>query len=475
MKKKIFFGVAAVAIAAVTIIACKRNFDKFDARGTTAGTLPPAACCDSVGTAVLSGVINSNRTLSCDTIYVLNGKLYISNNATLTIDPGTVIRANRLTPAANASAIIVTRGSKIEADGDVLCPIVFTSNEACPQPGDWGGIVLLGRAPINKADTTIEGINLPTVPAGVDVKYGGGTKGQGNCLDNSGILRYVRIEYAGQAIATDNELNGLTCGGVGAGTTLDFIEVYKGNDDAFEFFGGTVNAKHLFAFEPDDDAFDFDFGFRGGIQFAVSVLTPQATYSANPNGIESDNDGQGSADTPVTRPTISNMTVIGLCDSATAAGKPLLNAAQFRRASRFCIVNSIFMGFPTGLNVSGAGTYTFTHNIVHAFTTPAAVVLDPSNKLYRYGTHCRTVQTTPAANDSIKLASPFACTYDFRPLPGSPALTLGTTTPSCAPICTANGWSFTSTNYRGAFAATTVANSDWLAGWTKTWCGAACD
>jgi hypothetical protein len=211
---------------------------------------------------------------------------------------------------------------------------------------------------LNRADTTIEGINLPTVPTGIDVNYGGGGACAGDVNDTSGILTYVRIEYAGAIISENNELNGLTCGGVGAGTVLDHIEVSYGNDDAFEFFGGTVNAKYLIALAPDDDAFDFDFGYQGNIQFALSVLKTGIGYSANPNGIESDNNATGASACKATKATISNMTVIGVCDSSVAAAMSplLLNGAHIRRASEQVIRNSVFMGFPTGVLWQSAGS-----------------------------------------------------------------------------------------------------------------------
>lgn len=450
MKKKIFFGLAVVATAAVTIIACKRSVDnKFDARPTLASErIPSCEACDSLGTATLSGVINANRQLSCDTVYVIDGKVYVSNNATLTIPPGTVLKGKKYPNPANASALVVTKGAKIDARGTQTCPIIFTSDQANPQPGDWGGVVLLGDAPTNKPTTTIiEGINQPSVPAGVDITYGGA-----DATDNSGVMTYCRIEYAGAAIAQDNELNSLTCGGVGRGTTLDFIESYRGNDDAFEFFGGNVNAKHLIAFEPDDDAFDFDFGYTGCIQFAVSVLSNDTSrYSANPNGIESDNDATGSAATPQTNAKISNMTVVGVnrADSATAKG--LLNGALFRRNSSYTVANSIFMGYPTGANLGSVCGY-FQNNLVHGYTTaltaPAGCATVANNTTY----------TGANPNTSILLANPFnAAGYDFRPVSGSPALLNYNFTgnPGC----------WTSVTYRGAFAS--GAGNNWMFGWAK--------
>lgn len=468
MKRKLLIGLSAVCVLLVVAIACKRNLnDGFDARGTNAGNGP------FLGTVTLPQVIATSRTLSKDTLYILNGKCYVDSGAILTIQAGGRIEGvNRKVGNNNdtASALIITRGAKLYAEGTSTNPIHFTSHEASPQPGDWGGIVLLGKAPLNRADTTIEGIQLPTVPAGIDVNYGGGGQGLGDTLDCSGKLQYCIIEYAGAIISTDNELNGLTCGGVGAGTVLDFIEVYRGNDDAFEFFGGTVNAKHLFAFEPDDDAFDFDFGYRGKIQFAVSVLTSSASnYSANPNGIESDNNATGADLQPYTRATISNMTVIGLSDSTTAAAKGLLNGNYYRRKSAWRITNSIFMGFPVGLRVDApvpALDTIYRNSLIQAFnTTVQGVTINATNALYR----------TPNANTDIKLKDPFGATPDFRPEATSPALSRSrdfsnlATTPAGG-SCSAPAWLFGTVSYIGAFGAYNAASlgiNNWLFGWAR--------
>ncbi|WP_315823751.1 hypothetical protein [Paraflavitalea speifideaquila] len=354
MKKIYAISIASIAVGVITFIACKRGFnDKFEDRGTNATTTPNCTSCVSTGTDTLRGVLTTSRTLTCNTTYILDGKYYINSGATLTIDAGTTIKAIKKGTPAEASAIVVTRGGKIIANGTQTCPIAFTSNEIAPQAGDWGGIVLLGKAPVNKNNPVIEGIPTGLVPPGVDIRYGGTDN-----ADNSGSLVFVRIEYAGAAIGLDNELNGLTCGGVGNATVLDFIQVFKGGDDAFEFFGGAVNAKHLYAYQPYDDAFDFDLGYKGRIQFAVSVLNSNALYSTNPNGIESDNDSTGSADTPQTMAILSNLTVVGVQDSIVARQKGLLNAALLRRNSNYMLRNSITMGFLTGINMGAIPIFT---------------------------------------------------------------------------------------------------------------------
>ena len=181
------------------------------------------------GMITIKGNIDENVTLSASKIYLLEGFVYIAEGATLTIQPGTVIKGDQ---ATNGS-LIVERGGKIMAEGTVAKPIVFTSAKpkGSRKAGDWGGIIILGNAPVNLPNAKIEG--------GVDRSYGGS-----DANDNSGVLKYVRIEYSGIAFQPDNEVNGLTLGGVGAGTTIDYVQVSFNGDDAFEFFGGTVNAKH---------------------------------------------------------------------------------------------------------------------------------------------------------------------------------------------------------------------------------------
>lgn len=469
MKKKIFFGLGAIALAAVTIIACKRSFsDKFDARGTSASErIPSCEACDSLGTTTLSGVISADRQLSCDTVYRIDGKVFVNNGATLTIPEGTVLKGVKKNTTAEASALVITKAGYIDARGSQACPIVFTSDEASPAPGDWGGIVLLGESPTNKPTTTIiEGINQPSVPVGVDITYGGDKP-----CDTTGVMRYVRIEYAGASIATDNELNALTCGGVGKGTVLEYIEAYRGNDDGFEFFGGNVCANHLVAYEADDDSYDFDFGYTGTIQFAVSILTPTATYSSNPNGIESDNDASGSAATPRTKARLLNLTIIGLSNRTDAVAKGLLSGGHFRRNSSYCISNSIFMGFPHALSLESAGSQNDSAlaacgNLYHGFDTVTRKVFAP-------GAPNKIGVSPTGVTGAIPswLVAPFDYTgHDFRPAVGSPAAS-GWVTPCCtSETSCGNGYCVVETvSYRGAFApAASGSTSNWMAGWTKT-------
>ena len=289
-------------------------------------------------------LITKNTVWDCDTIYFLGGKVYVSNNAELTIQPGTVITGDTTTKGT----LIITRGSKIHAVGTPTCPIVFTSSRGPGRKarGDWGGVIILGNAKINPAGGTafIEGLNANPLS-----QYGGT-----NDNDNSGELSFVRIEYPGVALSPNNEINGLTMGGVGRGTLIDYIQVSFANDDSFEWFGGTVNAKHLIAFRGLDDDFDTDFGYSGKVQFGIVVRDPVVADVSGSNGFESDNDAQSSTNLPQTRAVFSNITVSAGGD--TTASVNYRSSAYIRRNSHQYIYNSVMIGFPTGITIDGTTT-----------------------------------------------------------------------------------------------------------------------
>jgi hypothetical protein len=290
---------------------------------------------------IAAGDITTNTTLVASKVYLLNGWVYVKSGATLTIEPGTVIRGDK----ANKGAIIIEKGAKIMAEGTVDHPIIFTSNQdpGSRSYGDWGGVIVLGKAQVNKVDPVIEG--------GPTSTYGGS-----NDADTSGILKYVRIEFPGIAFEPDKEINGLTFGGVGSGTQVDYIQVSYSGDDSYEWFGGKVNAKHLIAFRGWDDDFDTDYGYRGMVQFAVALRDPAvADPGSGSNGFESDNDGTGSEDTPVTEAVFSNVSCFGpLVTPETTVNPNFKRAMHLRRNTRLSIFNTIFAGYVTGLFIDGA-------------------------------------------------------------------------------------------------------------------------
>ncbi|MBK8145975.1 MAG: T9SS type A sorting domain-containing protein [Bacteroidetes bacterium] len=303
----------------------------------------------------ITGNITGNVMWNYDTIYLLSGKVYLINGATLTIAPGTIIKGDY---SAAGSALIVTRGAKIYAIGEPSRPIVFTSSQTPGNraTGDWGGLVIAGNAKVNVPGGigTFEGGNLANPNAGgggpADGQFGGL-----NDLDNSGELKYVRIEYAGYPFAPNNELNGLTMGGVGSGTKISYVQVSYGFDDSFEWFGGTVSCNHLISYRTNDDDFDSDFGFRGNIQFGVAMRdTAVADAVSGANCFESDNDATGTNLTPLTAPVYSNMTLVGpQFTPSTTINANFKRGAHIRRNSRASIFNSVFMGWPVGIKIDG--------------------------------------------------------------------------------------------------------------------------
>lgn len=418
--------------------------------------------------ATLPGQVQAGEIIVCsnNTTYFLDGKVYVKSGGQIQIGQGTIIKGVKKATPALASALVICRGGTINCQGTNTNPAVFTSAEASPHVGDWGGIVLLGSAPLNRADTSIEGVDLPSLPSGVDVSYGGGGAGLGNPDQSSGIMKYVRIEFAGANVTPNNELNALTFGGIGRGTEIDFIQALYGSDDGFEWFGGTVNASHLVSFGNDDDNWDFDFGYNGHLQFVVSVLSlSKPTYSSDPSGIESDNDATGSANSPRTNATITNMTVIGVEDSLNASeflpapgSKRLITGARFRRNSSYTVRNSIYMGYPRGVVFESAGSIAdvsrFQFNLVHGFrATDAGASIN--------GTNSEFLGNVSNSNASILLNDPFNPTSpDFRPASSSPAAAGADFTGfTSVPVSF-----FQTTTYRGAFPSTL---QNWAASWTR--------
>lgn len=319
-------------------------------------------------TKTISGNITSSYTFHNDTIYILDGFVFVKNNSILTIEPGTIVKAIK----ESRSTLIITMGSKIIADGTKAQPIVFTSNEAAGNraPGDWGGLVILGRNILNRpADcTTCPGVavaaalegNQNAIEGDIDNANGDGLYGGTLTNDNSGILRYVRVEFAGVVITTGNEINSITLGAVGNETIMEHIQVTQGNDDAFEWFGGNVNAKYLIAHASVDDDFDSDFGYNGKIQFAIAQRDSfNFDTGTNPttNSFESDNDGGPTFANPRTRPIFSNVTLVGpVANGPLEDQGSFQNGARIRRNSQLSLFNSIVIGYPTGILLDGAGS-----------------------------------------------------------------------------------------------------------------------
>ena len=300
-----------------------------------------------------SGDITADETWTNDHQYLLSGYVYVTGGAVLTIQAGTIIKGDLNTKGS----LIIEETSKIIAKGDSTHPIIFTSNQ--PQGsrsyGDWGGVIICGQAPVNWTAYNPGSGALPVgrgqVEGGPRSLYGGS-----NPADSSGILSYVRIEFGGIAFSPNNEINGLTLCGVGNKTQIDHVQVSYSGDDSFEWFGGTVNAKYIFAYKGWDDDFDTDNGFQGNVQFGVGERGQVADQSGS-KGFESDSYQSGTVTglvdkTMITKPVFSNMTVIGPLTNPAGAGSidpNFVAAAHIRRGSAISIMNSIVAGYPAGI------------------------------------------------------------------------------------------------------------------------------
>lgn len=310
-------------------------------------------------TITLSGRINADTTLRKANTYILKGLVYMVGNHTMNIEAGTVIKGSF--SGSDVAALIITRGSKINAIGTPTEPIVFTSASPNPASGDWGGIVILGKAAINTSFNGVSG--LYQVEGGIDNANGDGLAGSGDAVaptpvdnDNSGTLSYVRIEYAGYAFQPDKEVNSLTMAGVGNGTTIDHIQVILAKDDAYEWFGGSVNCKYLVAYKTQDDDFDTDNGYSGKVQFGLVLRDSLIADISTSEAFESDNNASGTTVTPKTTAVFSNITAIGPRATLSNVGNTLYRAGgHIRRNTSISIFNSIIMGWPTGLLID-AGT-----------------------------------------------------------------------------------------------------------------------
>jgi len=289
--------------------------------------------------------ITTNTTWYATKTYKLSGIIYVRNNATLTIQAGTLIKGIYTTAG---TALVITKGAKINAIGTATAPIIFTSSKAptLRAAGDWGGIAILGKAGFN----TNAGINnIEGITATLNTEYGGGTSPINN--DNSGTLKYVRIEYAGFVFSPNNELNGLTFGGVGNGTTVDYVQVSHSNDDSFEWFGGSVNCKHLVAFKGLDDDFDTDNGYKGFVQFALGIRDPNVADNpavSNSEGFESDNNAntaEALTGYDNTSAIFTNITLLGPSKRSASIAAGYSRALRLRRTTELKIYNSIFLDF----------------------------------------------------------------------------------------------------------------------------------
>ncbi len=431
-------------------------------------------------TVTITADITTNTTWTAVNKYRISGFIHVQNGATLTIEPGTVIEGDF---NVVGSSLFIMRGARLVANGTATQPIVFTSSQPVGQrqAGDWGGLIIIGNGIINRsAPVIIEGTG--TTGANPAIDYAGGT----NNADNSGSLKYVRVEFAGYATAPDQELNSFTFAAVGSGTVMEHLESLNGLDDAFEFFGGAVDAKFLVSYNSGDDHFDMSEGYVGRLQFLIAyqniavVPRPQAgNISQDPQGIENDgcngaNCTTGQNSLPLTIPLVANFTLVGPPAGVNAQGTGLVGM-MLRRGTGGYYVNgvvgrwgraAISVRDQTTIDratagdllmrnvylVENAATFQTGGSSVQGTLDLATSAIDVAAS----GTAGALFTTFPASPSN-------GATFDWTPATGSAIATGGLATFTGA-IATKGGTFVTGTAYRGA---ADPAGAKWWEGWTN--------
>ncbi len=419
-------------------------------------------------TDTLQGAITTSMTLDPAKNYYLKGQVYVKNNATLTIPAGITVYAQVNADRSAKSVLVITAGSKLYVNGTADKPVVFTSASSTPLPGDWGAIVILGSAPTNAGIMHVAGL-----PISSDTQFGGSAT-----ADNSGSITYLRLEYTGgiNPPAEDewaiDKASGLSLNGVGSGTHIDNVMVKYSNDDSFQWVGGTVNATHLISYNAGDDDFDFDMGYEGNLQFLVGYRTKASSQALRANGVEAYNDSVPTTNTPLTRPVISNMTLVGPQENAGNESN-IWMGVYMRKGTRLAIRNILdaqytkgaFMVCPRTRPVILANNDAeFRSNLVQSDTLARAFVFDHGQITAFADPVLATFLTNTVNKDSVLTNSTdfkFAAMYtatgtgapDLTPMAGSPALSGADFTGADF----SNSF-FVATTYRGA-----IGTSNWAA------------
>jgi hypothetical protein len=422
---------------------------------------------DTGGLVELRGDL-STQTLTKDKKYLVVGQVFVRNGQTLTIEPGTVIFGDKRT----RGVLVVDRGGKMIAEGTAAEPIVMTSNQEAGvrDRGDWGGLVILGNAPTNQPEPAIEGITP-------EVIFGGT-----NDNDNSGVYKYLRVEFAGIELTPNNETNSITMGGVGRGTLMEYCMVSFGGDDGFEWFGGNVDGKYFISFNSWDDCWDVDFAYSGRVQFGLSVRYPSYADQSGSNSFECDNGPNDNDVQPYTTGVFSNFTCIGPIKTGDRISNGnFQHNLDLRRRTAVTIANSVFTGFPRGMRMNQPSVldqYTtlgngLLHNNIMVGTANSSLFLggsgvNPSdveaywraNNQVIDGPNSDAITTSLGLSPDIFYGNNLANNY-----PGAGKFTVtGGTLASGADFTPAklNDSYFDKVQFRGAFGAT-----DWTAGWAE--------
>lgn len=452
-----------------------------NADGTSAASSEVAVTTSAPGArvATISSDITADRTLYADTLYTLSGFIHVASGATLTIEAGTVIHGDF---DVLGSSLFVLRGAQINAVGTESAPIVFTSSRPVGQrqPGDWGGLIIVGNAQVNRsAPVILEGTNTGATNPAVD--YAGGNSD----TDDSGELRYVRVEFAGYATAQDAELNAFTFAAVGSGTRLSYLQAMSGLDDHFEFFGGQADLDHLVSYESGDDHFDMSEGYQGRMQHLIAlqtrVLVPRpgaGTVSNDPQGIENDgcagaNCTNGQNSTPLNIPLVANFTLVGTGPGvvdATSGGIGMM----LRRGTGGYYVNGVLASWPRAAislrdNATNdritAGELQLS-NLLLSEVGATFQAASGSNVQFEVDPVANNIETTATTTAGLFTAfaeqPTSASQLDWSPAAASPAATGGLSTFTGA-IATKAGAAVTATAYRGA---ADPAGPKWWQNWT---------
>jgi hypothetical protein len=437
--------------------------------------------------------ITTNTTWHQDTTYILKGFIHVANGVTLTINPGTTIKGDF---NALGASLFILRGAKINAVGTASAPIVFTSSQPVGQrkPGDWGGLIIVGNATGNRTGVTIEVEGTNTNPGGgpgtnYQVVYSGGTTD----TDNSGELRYVRVEFAGYAPSVNNELNSFSFAAVGSGTKLSYLQSMAGLDDSFEFWGGTADAQFLVSYEAGDDHFDTSEGYRGRMQFLIALQTARlaprtnaGSASSDPQGIENDGcEGAGCTlgrnSTPLTTPIMANFTLVGTNDVATAGSSGGIGM-MLRRGVGGWYVNGVVSRWPRGaISLRDAETFAraasaATPDLATADLAVRNVLMTESPVAFQTGSgqNAFDLAANALVMDAAQTSALFtafpatvgttttAAAFDWTPPAGSLAASGGLAA-FTGKLSAAAGTVVTATPYRGAAA---PGGTKWWQGWT---------
>lgn len=396
---------------------------------------------------VVTGTITGTENWSSNFYYVLRGAVFVTEGATLNIAAGTRV----IGESGSVGTLIVMRGGRLNAIGTRTAPIVFTSDQpiGARSRGDWGGLIINGRAPVNVEGGEVEGE--------ADTGVYGGT----NPNDNSGSLRYVRVEYAGVEFSPDNELNGIAFQAVGRGGSYEYIQVHMNRDDALEWFGGTADIKYAVTSNAADDSFDWTFGWTGRAQF---IAIHQRGDDAD-NGIEADNNEFNNNLLPRSNPQIYNITLCGDPDRNEGGEGP--RAANLRRGTAFVIRNFLVTGFKTvGFQISDASTAAQVDNGTSQMGAGVAWGM-PTNmhaSVMTYITSGRFPNIRVGATDAEVGISTVGCANHENPnfQPSGVATLAGG---QLAPIQPPNDGFFEAVTFIGAVPPAPADN--WMAGWTN--------